>query len=68
MKQEHSDQLKEISKWYGTFAVAQELAVISRTKCDGDYANNPDAIIHRDTQILEDAVRVMRSSHPLRSV
>lgn len=66
MKEEHLAQLEIMTNWYGTFAVAEALSKIGRAKCDGDYVNNPGAIIHRDTQVLEDAVLVMRHSHPLR--
>lgn len=66
MKKEHLIQLEEMTNWYGTFAVAAALATIGRNKCNGDYKENPGAVIHRDTQIIEDAVTVMRNSHPLR--
>ena len=45
------------------------VAEITQSNCDNDYADNTEAVIHRDNVVVQKAVREMVSCHPyLRSL
>lgn len=53
----------------GVYQVIKAVAEITQRNCDTDYADNTEAVIHRDNVVLQKAVREMVSCHPyLRSL
>jgi len=66
MSPEEISALKSMCRKYGMYRIVKALADHGREECDGDYANNQDAIIHIDTEIMENAAALMADLHPLR--
>lgn len=63
---EDMDILTGLCRAYGTYRVTQALLEIGRQACETTYADNEEAVIHRDTATLVEAVDKMRQNHPLR--
>ena len=68
MSPEDKKDLEYMCRKYGMYHLVKHLAAHGRKECNGDYANNQDAIIHIDTEIMENAASLMKDLHPLRSV
>ena len=68
MSPEEKQVLHSMCRKYGMYHVVKALAEHGRKECNGDYVNNQDAIIHIDTEIMENAVSLMKDLHPLRGI
>ena len=66
MEKHHSEQLSSLLRMYGAYEITKELSLQASTHAKEDYANNPDAVIHRDSVVLEKVVSEMKSLHFLR--
>lgn len=60
--------LQAIAGSYGTACVITTLYNMALVKAATDYANNPDAVIHRDVATLGPAIEQLKLNHPLRMV
>ena len=60
------EHLKAIAGSYGTYCVITTLFEMAKHKAATDYANNPDAVIHRDVATLEPVMEQLKLNHPLR--
>lgn len=60
--------LKALCDAYGTYAVVRQITDNAVKACAGDFADNQEAIIHKDTDILVDACNAMRNAHPIRKI
>ncbi len=59
-------ELQAIARSYGTACVVTALYEMASKEAETDYANNPDAVIHRDVVTLKQAVEDLKLNHPLR--
>ena len=55
MSQNDIETLRRLTTTYGTAEVVRELTNITNTACAEEYANNPDAIIHKYAPVLSRA-------------
>jgi hypothetical protein len=67
MTEEHKKTLAELCHYYGHYKVMQALAENAQLVCRTDYANNEEAVVHRDAVSLEAAVQHMKGNHFLRA-
>jgi hypothetical protein len=67
MNEVHKKALAEMCVLYGHYKVAKALAENAENVCRTDYANNDEAVVHRDAATLANAVQDMKANHPLRS-
>lgn len=59
-------ELRAIAHSYGTACAVTTLYEMASKAAATDYANNPDAVIHRDVATLKQAVEDLKLNHPLR--
>jgi len=67
MTEEHQKVLAEMCRLYGTYKVTKALAESAKNVCRTEYADNEEAVIHRDAVTLDAAVQSMKLNHPLRA-
>ena len=68
MEQEDADALKVMCRRYGMYRVLKQITEQAREECKENYAFNPDAVIHLDTEIMENAIELMVDLHPIRGI
>ncbi|AUV59083.1 hypothetical protein [Escherichia phage PMBT57] len=66
MQTKDKKDLERLLRVYGDYALLAEITNIIEEDCRNGYANNPQAIIHRDAVVLREAVSKMQVLHPLR--
>ena len=65
MNSEHKAAVKELIGWYGVAKVVKEMHDHCVESCRTDYADNPGAIIHRDTVSLSRCLNELGNNHPI---
>lgn len=67
MTQDELDFLKKLCDVNGIYAVTKVIAY-NASQCSAYFTNNgnDEAVIHKDAKHLNDAVELMKNSHPLR--
>lgn len=68
MEKHHVEALRIILRMYGSYKVVKELCSQVSESVNNEYANNPDAVIHKDFKSIEKCVSEMKGSHFLRNV
>lgn len=66
MTQEEIKYLEKLLLRHGAFKVVQCFSQICKDSCQTQYANNQEAVIHRDSAVLEEATHRMMLNHPIR--
>lgn len=62
MNPEHISKITNLQHRVGVYKLVVAVSQITANSCAGDYANNPEAVIHRDNMSLQQSVRVMHTS------